>query len=293
MADVNFIDNQDLLNIVSTAGLNSVLNGGRSMRDWTTYHYKNFEGSAEDQKNSLPPTIEFFVNPKGNKKSVIAYDFTDGEEVHNVVTSGKADEPMLITGLALRLDVGAYSWEEDDGNSGTETKTSSAEDQLATFNNILKSGRFTFTVNNQVVSEYQPLGTLGTKVETDATQIKNFGYKIQPITIAPYIYIEDGITISAQILFEKELEINCPVRIGIDLIGFKFFKRYSEIFLKIHSMLPDIFNIHGTFSITQNSKCYTTFMKRPNFFLFFRCECNLFSVYNSHFIIVHIGYPEF
>lgn len=225
MADVKFIDNQDLLNIVSTAGLNSVLNGGRSMRDWTTYHYKNFYGSANNQSNFLPPTIEFFVNPKGNKKSVIAYDFSDGDEVHNVVTSGKADEPMLITGLALRLDVGEYEWEEDDGNSGTETKTSSAEDKLATFNNILKSGRFTFTVNNQIVSEYQPLGTLGTKVETDATQIKNFGSKIQPITIAPYIYIEEGITISAQILFERELEINCPVRIGIDLIGFKFFKR--------------------------------------------------------------------
>lgn len=234
MADVKFIDNQELLNIVSTAGLNSVLNGGRSMRDWTTYHYKNFYGSI-DQANpgnrggSLPPTIEFFVNPKGNKKSVIAYDFTNGEEVHNVVTSGKADEPLLITGLALRLDIGQYDWEEeeDDGNSGTITveKSSTPDEKLNDFNNILKSGRFTLTVNNQIVSEYQPLGTLGTKVETDSTQISNFGSKIQPITIAPYIFIEEGITISAQILFEEELRFRCPIRIGIDLIGFKFFKR--------------------------------------------------------------------
>lgn len=229
MADVKFIDNQELLSIVSSAGLNSVLNGGRSMRDWTTYHYKNIFGSCNADGTvrgaNLPPTIEFFVNPKGNKKSVIAYDFTDGEEVHNVVTSGKADEPMLVTGLALRLDIGKYSWEQDDGASGTETVTSTEEEQLEDFNNILKSGRFTFTVNNQIVSEYQPLGALGTKVETDSTQLKNFGSKIQPITIAPYIYIEEGITISAQILFEKELQTKCPVRIGIDLIGFKFFKR--------------------------------------------------------------------
>lgn len=230
MADVKFIDNQELLNIVSTAGLNSVLNGGRSMRDWTTYHYKTFFGSI-DQANpnnrgaKLPPTIEFFVNPKGNKKSVMAYDFADGEEVHNVVTSGKADEPLLITGLALRLDVGMYTWEEDDGNSGTQRMFSTPIERLYDYNNILKSGRFTLTVNNQIVSEYQPLGTLGTKVETDATQIANFGSKIQPITIAPYIFIEEGITISAQILFEEEFETRCPVRIGIDLIGFKFFKR--------------------------------------------------------------------
>lgn len=230
MADVKFIDNQELLNIVSTAGLNSVLNGGRSMRDWTTYHYKTFYGSIDsanpDNRGAkLPPTIEFFVNPKGNKKSVMAYDFTNGEEVHNVVTSGKADEPLLITGLALRLDIGKYSWEQDDGNSGTEVVTSSAQEQLEDYNSILKSGRFTLTVNNQIVSEYQPLGTLGTKVETDATQIANFGSKIQPITIAPYIFIEEGITISAQILFEEEFATKCPIRIGIDLIGFKFFKR--------------------------------------------------------------------
>lgn len=234
MADVKFIDNQELLNIVSTAGLNSVLNGGRSMRDWTTYHYKTFYGSIDSANPNnrgakLPPTIEFFVNPKGNKKSVMAYDFTDGEEVHNVVTSGKADEPLLITGLALRLDVGGYTWEEeeDDGNSGTITvrKWSPNAEKLLDYNNILKSGRFTLTVNNQVVSEYQPLGTLGTKVETDSTQLENFGSKIQPITIAPYIFIEEGITISAQILFEEEFETRCPIRIGVDLIGFKFFKR--------------------------------------------------------------------
>lgn len=230
MADVKFVNNQEVLNIVSTAGLNSVLNGGRSVRDWTTYHYKNFYGGVDSQDVNnrgaqLPPTIEFFVNPKGNKKSVIAYDFTDGEEVHNVVTSGKADEPLLIMGVALRLDIGKYSWEQDDGNSGTETVESSPEEQANDYNNILKSGRFTLTVNNTVVSEYQPLGTLGTKVETETTQIKNFGSKIQPITIAPYIYIEEGVTISAQILFEKELQTRCPVRIGIDLIGFKFFKR--------------------------------------------------------------------
>lgn len=234
MADVQFINNQELLNIVSTAGLNSPLNGGRSMRDWTTYHYKTFYGSVDqnDANNrgaKLPPTIEFFVNPKGNRKSVMANNFVDGEEVHNVVTSGKADEPLLITGLALRLDIGSYHWteEEDDGNSGTVTvdKFSTPEEQLADYNAILKSGRFTFTVNNQVISEYQPLGTLGTKVETDATKIENFGSKIQPITIAPYIYIEEGITISAQILFEEEFATRCPVRLGIDLIGFKFFKR--------------------------------------------------------------------
>lgn len=233
MADVQFINNQELLNIVSTAGLNSVLNGGRSMRDWTTYHYKTFFGSCNADGSvrgaKLPPTIEYFVNPKGNKKSVMANNFVDGEEVHNVVTSGKADEPLLITGLALRLDIGSYSWqeEEDDGNSGTVTvdKVSSDEEKLADYNAILKSGRFTFTVNNQIVSEYQPLGTLGTKVETDATKIANFGSKIQPITIAPYIYVEEGITISAQILFEEEFATKCPVRIGVDLIGFKFFKR--------------------------------------------------------------------
>ena len=230
MADVKFIDNQELLNIVSTAGLNSVLNGGRSMRDWTTYHYKTFYGSVnQDNPNqrgaNLPPTIEFFVNPKGNKKSVMAYDFTDGEEIHNVVTSGKADEPLLITGLALRLDIGKYQWDEDDGESGVIHQESSAGEMLNDYNNILKSGRFTLTVNNQVVSEYQPLGTLGTKVETDSTQIENFGSKIQPITIAPYIFIEEGITISAQILFEEEFNTRCPIRIGIDLIGFKFFKR--------------------------------------------------------------------
>lgn len=229
MADVKFIDNQELLNIVSTAGLNSVLNGGRSMRDWTTYHYKTFFGEI-DQANpnnrgaKLPPTIEFFVNPKGNKKSVMAYDFTDGEEVHNVVTSGKADEPLLITGLALRLDVGAYTWEEEEDGQQVR-KWSPNMEKLYDYNNILKSGRFTLTVNNQVVSEYQPLGTLGTKVETDSTQLENFGSKIQPITIAPYIFIEEGITISAQILFEEEFETRCPIRIGIDLIGFKFFKR--------------------------------------------------------------------
>ena len=229
MAQVEFINNQDLLNIVSTAGLNSVLNGGRSMRDWTTYHYKNFYGGCNEdgtqRGGSLPPTIEFFVNPKGNRKSVIAYDFTDGQEVHNVITSGKADEPMLITGLALKLDIGKYTWEEDDGNSGTEQVSSSKEEQLEDFNGILKSGRFTFTVNNQIVSEYQPLGALGTKVETETTQIANFGSKIQPIAIAPYIYVEEGITISAQILFEEEYNFRCPIRIGIDLIGFKFFKR--------------------------------------------------------------------
>lgn len=230
MADVKFIDNQELLNIVSTAGLNSVLNGGRSMRDWTTYHYKNFYGGIDNDNPGnrgakLPPTIEFFVNPKGNRKSVMAYDFNDGEEIHNVVTSGKADEPLLITGLALRLDIGKYFWEEDDGASGTVHRESDETEMLRDYNNILKSGRFTLTVNNQVVSEYQPLGTLGTKVETDATQLKNFGSKIQPITIAPYIFIEEGITISAQILFEEEFETRCPVRIGIDLIGFKFFKR--------------------------------------------------------------------
>lgn len=229
MADVKFIDNQELLNIVSTAGLNSVLNGGRSMRDWTTYHYKTFFGGIDSQNPNnrgakLPPTIEFFVNPKGNKKSVMAYDFTDGEEIHNVVTSGKADEPLLITGLALRLDIGKYHWQEEESGQQVH-KESDAGEQLNDFNNILKSGRFTLTVNNQVVSEYQPLGTLGTKVETDSTQIKNFGSKIQPITIAPYIFIEEGITISAQILFEEEFETRCPIRIGIDLIGFKFFKR--------------------------------------------------------------------
>lgn len=229
MADVKFIDNQELLNIVSTAGLNSVLNGGRSMRDWTTYHYKTFFGGINSQNPNnrgakLPPTIEFFVNPKGNKKSVMAYDFTDGEEIHNVVTSGKADEPLLITGLALRLDVGKYHWQEEESGQQVDKESNSGE-QLNDFNNILKSGRFTLTVNNQVVSEYQPLGTLGTKVETDTTQIENFGSKIQPITIAPYIFIEEGITISAQILFEEEFETRCPIRIGIDLIGFKFFKR--------------------------------------------------------------------
>lgn len=229
MADVKFVNNQELIGIVNSMGLNSVLNGGRSMRDWTTYHYKNFYGSVNadgsQRGGSLPPTIEFFVNPKGNKKSVIAYDFTDGEEVHNVVTSGKADEPLLIVGLALRLDIGKYSWETEGENSETVTVTSDESEQFETYNNILKSGRFTFTVNNQIVSEYQPLGSLGTKVETDTTQIKNFGSKIQPITIAPYIYVEEGITISAQILFEEELRFSCPVRIGIDLIGFKFFKR--------------------------------------------------------------------
>jgi len=229
MADVKFIDNQELLNIVSTAGLNSVLNGGRSMRDWTTYHYKTFFGSIDSQNPNnrgakLPPTIEFFVNPKGNKKSVMAYDFTDGEEIHNVVTSGKADEPLLITGLALRLDIGKYHWQVEESGQQVDKESNSGE-QLNDFNNILKSGRFTLTVNNQVVSEYQPLGTLGTKVETDSTQIENFGSKIQPITIAPYIFIEEGITISAQILFEEEFETRCPIRIGIDLIGFKFFKR--------------------------------------------------------------------
>lgn len=229
MADVKFIDNQELLNIVSTAGLNSVLNGGRSMRDWTTYHYKTFFGGINSQNPNnrgakLPPTIEFFVNPKGNKKSVMAYDFTDGEEIHNVVTSGKADEPLLITGLALRLDIGKYHWQEEESGQQVDKESNSGE-QLNDFNNILKSGRFTLTVNNQVVSEYQPLGTLGTKVETDSTQIENFGSKIQPITIAPYIFIEEGITISAQILFEEEFETRCPIRIGIDLIGFKFFKR--------------------------------------------------------------------
>ena len=234
MADVKFIDNQELLNIVSTAGLNSVLNGGRSMRDWTTYHYKTFRGGVNEQNPnqrgaSLPPTIEFFVNPKGNKKSVMYKNFVDGEEIHNVVTSGKADEPLLITGLALRLDVGKYFWqeEEDDGNSGTITadKETSPEEMLEDYNAILKSGRFTLTVNNQIVSEYQSLGSLGTKIETDASQLKNFGSKIQPITIAPYIFIEEGITISAQILFEEQFETRCPIRIGIDLIGFKFFKR--------------------------------------------------------------------
>jgi hypothetical protein len=62
-----------------------------------------------------------------------------------------------------------------------------------------------------LVAEYQPLGALGTKVETDSTQLKNFGSKIQPITIAPYIYVEEGITISANILFEKELQFKCPI----------------------------------------------------------------------------------
>ena len=72
MADVKFVNNQELIGIVNSMGLNSVLNGGRSMRDWTTYHYKNFYGSVNadgsQRGGSLPPTIEFFVNPKGNKK---------------------------------------------------------------------------------------------------------------------------------------------------------------------------------------------------------------------------------
>lgn len=226
---VEFVNNATMLGIAETAGLNSVLNGGRSMRDWTTYHYKNFFGSCNadgtQRGGSLPPTIEYFVNPLGNKKSVIAYDFTDKEEYHNVVTSGKADEPILVTGLALRLDIGKYSWTEEGEGSEEVTAFSSEVEQLNDFNNILKSGRFTLTVNNTVVAEYQPLGVLGTKVETESTQLKNFGSKIQPLTIAPYIYIEEGITISAQILFEKELNFRCPIRIGIDLIGYKFFKR--------------------------------------------------------------------
>jgi hypothetical protein len=229
MEQVQFVNNATMLAITETAGLNSVLNGGRSMRDWTTYHYKNFYGSCNadgtQRGGVLPPTIEFFVNPLGNKKSVIAYDFTDGQEVHNIVTSGKADEPTLVTGLALRLDIGKYTWEEEGENSEQVSVSSSPEEQLEDYNNILKSGRFTLNVNNQLVAEYQPLGALGTKVETDSTQLKNFGSKIQPITIAPYIYVEEGITISANILFEKELQFKCPIRIGIDLIGYKYFKR--------------------------------------------------------------------
>ena len=83
---------------------------------WDFFHYKDYYGTTGNdgvgRGVNLAPSIDFFKNPNSQKKSVIQYIIKDGNEYHNIITSGKADEPMLITGVALRLDVGKYFWQE-------------------------------------------------------------------------------------------------------------------------------------------------------------------------------------
>lgn len=222
-----FVNNSELQQLALQAGGNSELTTGRKMRDWTFYHYKDFYGTTGQngvgRGVTLDPTIEYFRNPQGSRKAVTNYEIVTGQEYHNIITSAKADEPMLVTSLAVRVDVGKYHWQTTESGQ-TIDHYSSDDERFYDYSNILKSGRFVLKVNNQEVADYAPIGILGERVALDSTGLNNFYSKIAPLQIAPYILMEEGITVTAEILFEKAFVCSCPVRIGVEIICFKFFK---------------------------------------------------------------------
>ena len=186
----------------------SELNGGRKLRDWSYYHYKNLATTAVTGQS------EFFrVNGKQRDLSGASGTILD---VSNMVTAGQFDEPSFITHVAVNYIPAAAA----------------PADALADFNKVMNSGRLVIVVNNIEVFETSPLGKAGCSIgiagfgacTASGTAIGSQYNVVKPHKLLAPIFAEENITFKAILEWTTALSLSTASWIGIELIGGKYFK---------------------------------------------------------------------
>jgi len=184
----------------------SELSGGRKLRDFEYYDIRPYATGGHT-------TMQFF-RTDGQQQDMSGSTATN--RVSNMVTSGKFDEPFLITNIGLFFR--SYS-------SADETK-------LEEVQRILSGGKLTLTINNIPVFWRSPIGRCGNVLNfsgfvatTDTTVTTGNAYlALKPHALDPYVYCEENITFDVTIDWTAAETVNAASYLGVYLIGGKYFK---------------------------------------------------------------------
>jgi len=182
----------------------SELSGGRKVRDFVYYHARGYAAAGQY-------SLEFFRTQPTQKD----FSGATGVEIGNLTTIGKFDEPFLLLGVGIWFQ----SLEADDPVKQTNTR------------DVYRSGAMELEINNQRVFEIAPLGAVGsplyltgfasTGTSGTAAMTEN---ALPPFRFSLPIYCQENITLRAQMNWTSLVTVDTASRIGIFLIGQKFFK---------------------------------------------------------------------
>ena len=178
--------------------------GARKMRDFTQYDYLSYAAAGI-------PGLTFF-NSSGNQK-----DLSGALTVRcsNQVQAGIMDEPMFVTHIAVDF---------------ITTVAVPATDCIDTVK-LYQSGRLAISINDIEVFELAPLGKAGSSYSTggfvggtNATPIANAYAMNRPLKLGSPLLIDEQLRFKVTMDWTTVVAVTTAARIGVNLIGVKFFK---------------------------------------------------------------------
>ena len=197
----------DVLNI-STGQLQSLSVVDKAKRRMLDFEYFDIQGYDQAGHTSLQ-----FFRTQGQIEDMPILSVSGTTRVSNMVTSGKFDEPFLLTHIGLICYPGGVV----DG-----------ERQLDTLR-ILMSGKLTLNINNTDVYWATPIGRAGSVINfsgfAGVFACNHLYLSNKPKAFEPPIYCPENTTVLATMTWSVAVAtVSADAGLGIYLIGKKFFK---------------------------------------------------------------------
>jgi len=187
----------------------SELVGGRKSRTFVLWHGRRYATGGHTE-------LEFF-NTDGAQKDFGNMDQTGIEHISNMISSGKADEPMLIQRIGV-------AW-----LTASDYVTAT---NVTDFMYVMNGGKFKLEINNNPVFECAPIGYLGSPViyggqasaGSNAAYISIPSNLKAPLLLDPSIFVEENVTIKGVYSNTEARTVTTQGWLTVYLIGVKYYK---------------------------------------------------------------------